>query len=169
MAIDNTPSSIAEPNVAPSWGGLAPSDYAGVNHAPPGTHYPVGQAMASYMPLSVLSREGHTTWVIPIALTAGALSQVIQFEYGQLGIEPGVRSVGFRGPVALNDIISFSDVVTPQGVLINPQGAAFLGYGIANVITTRDLCNLIIYSISGFLQGCSVILYHEEQLPVGWR
>ncbi len=164
---DFYPQPQAQPNVPPSWGGLAPADLAGINHSAPGTFTPSSNALATYAPLRVLARHGGHAWVVPVVLSSAAASQTISFEYGPLGISPGVRSIGFRGTLAANQQVWFTDAVNGPCLLAANNGSG-VDYVIGNVpvLSFRDRFQAIVQSGANFLAGSQIVLYEEEQLPI---
>ena len=167
LPLDAYPQPQAEPNVPPSWGGLAQPQLQGVNHAPPGVFTPTANALDTYSPLRVLARHGGHAWIVPVSLPSNAASLAINFEYGQLGIKPGVRSIGFRGTLAANQQVWFTDIVNgPCLLAANNGGGVDYVIGNVSILSFRDRFQATIQSGANFPAGCQLILYEEEQLPI---
>jgi hypothetical protein len=165
--IDLYPQPQAQPNVGPSWSGLAPADLAGVNHEGPGVYTPSQNALASYMPMRVLARNGLHAWIVPVLIPAGVTSHAIQFDYAQLGIAPGVRSIAFRGQLPAGATVSYSDVLNAACLLAANHSAAPLNVvGTLPVLSFRDQFQATITLSAALATPSTIVLYEEEQLPI---
>ena len=164
---DAYPQPQAQPNVAPSWGGLAPADLAGVNHEGPGTFVPSQNALASYTPLRVLARSGLHAWIVPVLIPAGATSQAINFDYSQLGIVSGVRSISWRGLLPAGGTVYFSDVLNASCLLAaNHTNQSLFVVGTLPILSFRDQFQATIGLSIASAFASTIVLYEEEQLPI---
>lgn len=165
--LDQYPQPQAEPNISPSWSGLAQPQLTGVNHAAPGAFTSSQNALAQYNPMRVLARSGLHSWIVPVDIAAGVLEQAVQFDYGQLGINPGVRSIGFRGLLPAGGTVWFSDVLNSSCLLAaNHTNQPLYVVGMLPILSVRDQFQATIgMSIASTLKS-TIVLYEEEQLPI---
>ncbi len=165
--LDLYPQPQAQPNVAPSWSGLAPSDLAGVNHGAPGVFTPTANALASYTPLRVLARHGGHAWIVPVIIPAGATSLPIAFEYGQIGVKPGVRSIGWRGLLPAGATVYFSDVLAENClVAANHTNQPLYVVGNVPVLSFKETFVATVGLSIASSYASTLILYEEEQIPI---
>ena len=163
---DTYPQPAAQPNVAPSAGVLTQPQAVGQNHAAPGSFVPSSNALQGYFPRRVLSRHHGRAWIIPIFLPAGLSSLVIDFEYEQLGVEPGVKSIGYRGSLASGEQVTVTDLTNAPMLLAFGTGAVpSIGSAIMPALSYEDRFQVLISTNQSFSQGDAIILYQEEQVP----